>query len=51
MGFGLVIGFIEHIQIVTISNYSAIASSHIQLVTAGCTKSSHSALSSPVVSW
>jgi hypothetical protein len=28
MGFGLVIGFIEHLQSVTINSYSAIANSH-----------------------
>jgi hypothetical protein len=28
MGFGLVIGFIEHLQIVTTLNYSVIANSH-----------------------
>jgi hypothetical protein len=28
MGLGLVIGFIEHLQIVTASNYGAIANSH-----------------------
>jgi hypothetical protein len=34
-GFGLVIGFIEHLQIVITSNYSAIANSHtLQFITA-----------------
>jgi hypothetical protein len=34
-GFGLVIGFIEQLQIVNISNYSAIANSHtLQFTTA-----------------
>jgi hypothetical protein len=28
MGFGLVIGFTEHLQIVTTGNYSAVANSH-----------------------
>jgi hypothetical protein len=28
-GLGLVIGYIEHLQIITISNYSTIANSHI----------------------
>jgi hypothetical protein len=47
--FGLVIGFIEHLQIVTTSNYSTISNSHtLQFTTVG-TKSSQSAASSPVV--
>jgi hypothetical protein len=36
-GFGLVIGFTENLQIVTRSNYSAIANSHIvQFLSVGC---------------
>jgi hypothetical protein len=38
--FGLVIAFIEHLQIVTTRNYSAIANSHTQQFTAARTKSS-----------
>jgi hypothetical protein len=35
MGFGLVIGFIDHIQIVVTSNYNAIANLHtLQIITA-----------------
>jgi hypothetical protein len=42
--FGFVIGFIEHLQIVTTSNYSAIANSHtLQFITAR-SKSSQSAV-------
>jgi hypothetical protein len=44
MGYGLVIGFIEHLQIVTTSTYSIIANSHILQFTTACTKSSQSAL-------
>jgi hypothetical protein len=50
-GDGLVIGFIEHLQIVTTSNYSAVANSHTPQFTTACTKSSQSALYSPVVAW
>jgi hypothetical protein len=49
MGFGLIIGFTEHLQIVTTSNYSAIANSHTLQLTSACTKSSQSTVSSPVV--
>jgi hypothetical protein len=47
----LVIVFIEHLQIITASNYSTIANSHTQQFTTSRTKSSQSAVSSPVVVW
>jgi hypothetical protein len=47
MGFGLVIGFIEHLQIVTASNYSAIANSS-SAIHYNTHKSSQSAVCSPV---
>jgi hypothetical protein len=47
--FSLVTGFIEHLQIVTTSNYSAITSSHTLQFTTACSKSSQPAVSSPVV--
>jgi hypothetical protein len=50
-GVWIVIGFIDHSQIVTTSNYSAIAKSHTQRFTTARTKSSQSAVSSPVVAW
>jgi hypothetical protein len=40
MGFGLVIGFTDHLQIVTTSNYNAIANSHTQQFTTAHIKSS-----------
>jgi hypothetical protein len=43
MGLGLVIGFIEHLQIITTSNYSDIANSHTLQFTTTRTKSSQSA--------
>jgi hypothetical protein len=53
MGFGSVIGFIEHLytQLLTIINCSAITNSHTLQFTIAHTKSSQSAVSSPVVVW
>jgi hypothetical protein len=51
MGFGLVIGFIEHLQIVTASNYRVIANSDALQFTTACAKSSQSAVSTLVVAW
>jgi hypothetical protein len=39
MGFGLVIRFIDHLHIVTLSNYSASANSHTLQFTTAHTKS------------
>jgi hypothetical protein len=50
-GFRSVIAFIEHLQIATTSNYSAIANSHTQQLTTARTMSSQSAASSLVVIW
>jgi hypothetical protein len=49
MGFGLVIGVTDHLQIVTTSNCSAIANSHTLQFTTARTKSSQSAVPSPAV--
>jgi hypothetical protein len=45
------IGFTEHLQNVTTNNYSTNANSHILQCTTARTKSSQSAVSSPVVTW
>jgi hypothetical protein len=49
--FRLVIGFIEHLQIVTTSNYSTNTNSHTLQFTTAHMKSSQSAVSSLVVAW
>jgi hypothetical protein len=46
-----VLGFIEQLQIVTTSTRKAIANSHTLQFTTVRTKSSHSVVSSQVVSW
>jgi hypothetical protein len=51
MGFGLVIGFTEHLQIITTSNYSAFVNSHTLQFTTERIKSSQSAVSSLAVTW
>jgi hypothetical protein len=51
MWLRLIIGFIDNLQIITTINYSAVANSHILQFTTVCTKSSQSAVSSPVVAW
>jgi hypothetical protein len=48
-GFGLVIGFVDHLQIVTKSNCNTIVNSHTLKFTTAPTKTSQSAVSSPVV--
>jgi hypothetical protein len=48
MGFGLVIGFIELLQIVITRNYSAVNNLDTQTLTMAQTKSS---MSSPAVAW
>jgi hypothetical protein len=51
VGFGLVIGFIDNLQLVTTTNCNAIANSHILQFTTARAKSSQSAVSSPFVTW
>jgi hypothetical protein len=52
-GFGLVIGFIEHLQNVTTNNYDSLTQLHIPkiTVTTAHIKSSQFAMSSPVIAW
>jgi hypothetical protein len=50
-GFKSVIEFIEHLQIVTTSNYTAVANSHILLFTTARIKAFQSASFSPAVVW
>jgi hypothetical protein len=49
--FGLIAGVTEHLQMVTTSNYRANTNSYILQFTTARTKSSQSAVSSPVVAW
>jgi hypothetical protein len=49
MGFGLAVGFIGHLQVVTTSNYTAVANAHALHFTTARTKSSQSAVPSPFV--
>jgi hypothetical protein len=51
MGFGLVTGFTEFLQMVTTGNSSAVANSLSLQFTMACTKSSQSAVSLPVFAW
>jgi hypothetical protein len=49
--FGLVIEFIEHLQNLSTSNYSAVANSHSLQFTTARSKTFQPAVSSPVVVW
>jgi hypothetical protein len=50
-GFGWVIGFIVHLQIITTSNYSAVANSHTLQFSTARTNCSQFAVFSPVFAW
>jgi hypothetical protein len=49
MGFGLIIGFIDHTEILNKSNYSVITNSYTLQLTTALIKPSQAAVSSPVV--
>jgi hypothetical protein len=51
MGFGLIIGFIQHLQIIITSNCTAITNLDTLQFTTARTKSSQSAVSLPVAAW
>jgi hypothetical protein len=50
-GVWMLIGFIDHLHIVTTSNYNAMTNSHTLQFTTARIKSFQSAVSSPVVAW
>jgi hypothetical protein len=49
MEFGLIIGFIDHLQVVTTTNNSTITNSHTLQFTTARIKSSQTVVSPPVV--
>jgi hypothetical protein len=51
MAFGLIIEFVEHLQILTTSSYRVMANSTTLQFTVARTKFSQSAVSSPLVAW
>jgi hypothetical protein len=50
-GFGLKIGFIDHLQVVTTNNYNTGANFHNLQITTAHANSFQSAVSLPVVPW
>jgi hypothetical protein len=51
MGFGLIIGFIERLYLVTTNNYNTFTDLHTVQITTANTKSSQSPVSSPIIAW
>jgi hypothetical protein len=51
MGFGMVIGFIEHLKLVITNIYNAAVNLHTLQFTTACFECSQFAVSSPVVVW